>query len=310
MELGVFFNQGDRINVGEKLMEWDPFAIPVLSEVAGYVKFEDIVPGITYMEQVDSVTGISSRIVQESKSGGLQPRVVVLDDAKGPVIVPGTKRTASYRLPVSSQIIVEEGQKIDAGEAIAKVQRESTKTKDITGGLPRVAELFEARKPAKASQISDINGTIEFATELRGSRRVMVRPDDGGEPMIYTIPKGRYVTVNEGDYVRVGDSIMDGSPNPNDILRVLGTAALARYLIDEIQEVYRLQGVMIDDKHIEVIVGQMLKKVQVLESGDTQLVSGDSVTKGSFRKSMRPLSPKEESRRLVKYNSLVLQGPL
>ena len=278
----IFFNQGDKINVGEKLMEWDPFAIPVLSEVGGYVKFEDFVAGKTYVEQIDSVTGISSRIIQESKDGGLQPRVVILDDLGKPIIVPGTKRTVSYRLPVGSQIVVEEDQKIDVGEAIAKVQRESTKTRDITGGLPRVAELFEARKPGNASQISDINGTVEFAAEVRGSRRVMVRPDDGGEPMTYTIPKGRYVTVNEGDYVRAGDPIMDGPPNPHDILRVLGEAALARYLIDEIQEVYRLQGVMIDDKHIEVIVGQMLKKIQVVESGDSDLVLGDSVTKGEF----------------------------
>ena len=279
----LFFNEGDKINVGEKLMEWDPFSIPVLSEVAGRVKFEDLMPGATYVEQVDSVTGISSRIIQESKGGGLQPRVVILDESGEPVVVPGTKRTASYRLPVGSQIVVEEDETIDVGGALAKVQRESTKTRDITGGLPRVAELFEARKPANSSQISDINGTVEFGPEVRGTRRVVIRPEgEGGEPMVYAIPKGRYVTVNEGDYVRAGDPIMDGPPNPHDILRVLGEAALARYLIDEIQEVYRLQGVVIDDKHIEVIVGQMLKKVQVTDSGDTHLVIGDSITKGEF----------------------------
>ena len=278
----IFFAEGDKINVGDKLMEWDPFSIPVLSEVAGQIKFEDLVAGSTYIEQTDSVTGISSRIIQESKGGKLRPGILILDDADGPVIVPGTKRAASYRLPVGSQIVVEEGQKIDVGEAIAKVQRESTKTRDITGGLPRVAELFEARKPNSASQISDINGTVEFGSEVRGARRVIIRPEGEGEPITYSIPKGRYVTVNEGDYVRAGDPIMDGSPNPHDILRVLGEAALARYLIDEIQEVYRLQGVMIDDKHIEVIVGQMLKKIKVTDSGNTRLVVGDSVTKGEF----------------------------
>ena len=284
----IFFNEGDKINVGEKLMEWDPFAIPVLSEVAGRVKFEDIVAGNTYVEQVDAVTGISSRIIQESKVGDLRPRVVLLDDEGNPVLIPGSKRVASYRLPVGSQLVVEEEEKIDVGGSLAKVQRESTKTRDITGGLPRVAELFEARKPGNASQISDINGTVEFGPEVRGTRRVLIHPKDKGEDgtaaaITYTIPKGRYVTVNEGDYVRAGDPIMDGPPNPHDILRVLGEAMLARYLIDEIQKVYRLQGVAIDDKHIEVIVGQMLKKVQVVDSGDTQLVSGDSVTKGEFQ---------------------------
>ncbi|MCY4643759.1 MAG: DNA-directed RNA polymerase subunit beta' [Bacteriovoracales bacterium] len=278
----IFFGEGDKINVGEKLMEWDPFSIPVLSEVAGRVKFEDFVTGSTYTEQVDLVTGISSRIIQESKDGALRPRVTILDDSGEPVVVPDTKRTASYRLPVGSQIVVEEGEVIDVGSAVAKVQRESTKTRDITGGLPRVAELFEARKPTNASQISDINGTVEFGSEVRGTRRVIIRPEDGQEPITYTIPKGRYVIVNEGDFIRAGDPIMDGPPNPHDILRVLGELALARYLIDEIQEVYRLQGVIIDDKHIEVIVGQMIKKVQVVESGDTSLVAGDSITKGEF----------------------------
>ena len=241
----------------------------------------------------------------------MQPRVVILDESGEPVIVPGTKRSASYRLPVGSQIVVEEDEKIDGGGAIAKVQRESTKTRDITGGLPRVAELFEARKPSNASQIADISGTVEFGPEVRGTRRVIIRPEEGqgGEPITYTIPKGRYVTVNEGDYVRAGDSIMDGPPNPHDILRVLGESALARYLIDEIQEVYRLQGVAIDDKHIEVIVGQMLKKIQVIDSGDTQLVSGDSVTKGEFWKSIRPQRQREGSRQLAGFNYWELLGP-
>ena len=195
----LFFKEGDKINVGDKLMEWDPFSIPVLSEVAGRVKFEDLVAGASYVEQTDLVTGISSRIVQESKGAvALRPRVILLDDSGESVVIPGTRRTASYRLPVGSQIVVEEDEKIDVGGMLAKVQRESTKTRDITGGLPRVAELFEARKPNNASQISDINGTVEFGPELRGNRRVVIRPEDGGDPMTYTIPKGRYVTVNEG----------------------------------------------------------------------------------------------------------------
>ena len=278
----IFFKEGDTIAVGEKLMEWDPFAIPILTEVSGFVKYEDLIPGNTLTEQTDSVTGIAQKIVAEAKEGGLQPRIVIVDDKGEPILVPGTKRTASYRLPMRSQITVNEGDKIDVGFAVAKVQRESTKTKDITGGLPRVAELFEARKPALAAQISDINGTIEFGPEVRGSRKILVKPEDGGDPVTYSVPKGRYVIVNEGDYVRAGDPIMDGPPNPHDILRVLGEKELARYLIDEIQEVYRLQGVNIDDKHIEVIVSQMLNKISVTDPGDTNYVNGDSVTKGDF----------------------------
>ena len=278
----LFFSEGDKINVGEKLMEWDPFSLPVLSEVSGQVKFEDLVTGETYVEQMDVVTGISSRIIQESKGRSLQPRVVLLDESGEPVKIQGTNRVASYRLPVGSQIIVEEEEKIGVGQAVAKVQRESTKTRDITGGLPRVAELFEARKPNNSYQISDISGTVEFGSEVRGMRRVIIKPQGDGDSMTYTIPKGRYVTVNEGDFVRAGDPIMDGLPNPHDILRVLGEEALARYLIDEIQEVYRLQGVVIDDKHIEVIVGQMLKKVEIIDAGDTHLVVGDSITRAAL----------------------------
>jgi DNA-directed RNA polymerase subunit beta' len=177
---------------------------------------------------------------------------------------------------------VNPGDKIDGGFVISKVQRESTKTKDITGGLPRVAELFEARKPTNSSQIADIAGTIEYGPEVRGSRKIIIKPEDGSEQVVYTIPKGRYVIVNEGDYVRPGDQIMDGPTNPHDILRVLGEKAVARYITDEIQEVYRLQGVKIDDKHIEVIVSQMLKKVEVTEPGDSFFVEGDSVTKSEF----------------------------
>ena len=179
-------------------------------------------------------------------------------------------------------MVVSSGDKIDGGFVIAKVQRESTKTKDITGGLPRVAELFEARKPANSSQIADIAGNIEYGPEVRGSRKIIIKPEDGSDPVVYTIPKGRYVIVNEGDYVRPGDQIMDGPTNPHDILRVLGEKAVARYITDEIQEVYRLQGVKIDDKHIEVIVSQMLKKVEITSPGDSVLVEGDSVTKSEF----------------------------
>lgn len=281
----IFFKDGQTINVGDKILEWDPFAMPIISEVAGTIKYEDLVLGATYTEVVDSVTGLSHRVVTEAKAKedlSKQPRVVFVDDNGQPIMVPGTKRIASYPLPVGANIVVNPGDKVDGGIVIAKVQRESTKTKDITGGLPRVAELFEARKPGNSSQIADIAGTIEYGPEVRGSRKILVRPEDGGEAVTYTIPKGRYVVVNEGDYVRPGDQIMDGPTNPHDILRVLGEKAVARYIVDEIQEVYRLQGVKIDDKHIEVIVSQMLKKVEITNAGDSMFVEGDSVTKSEL----------------------------
>lgn len=278
----LFFKQGQEVSVGDRVLEWDPFAIPVLTEVSGTVKYEDLIVGSTVNEQVDAVTGLSHRVVIESKNPSLQPRIVIVDESGAPQLVPGTKRYAAYRLQVGANIIVQEGDKIDVGTAISKVQRETTKTKDITGGLPRVAELFEARKPQNAAQISDISGTIEFGTELRGNRRIIVRPEDGSDPMTYVVPKGRYVVVNEGDYIRAGEPIMDGPSNPHDILRVLGVKALARYIVDEIQEVYRLQGVKIDDKHIEVIASQMLKKVEVLNPGDSTFVTGDSITRGEL----------------------------
>ncbi len=278
----LFFKEGAEVNVGETVIEWDPFAIPILTEVTGLVKFEDLVSGSTINEQVDAVTGLTQRIVTESKDPSLQPRISIVDEDGNPIIVPGTKRHATYRLQVGANIMVQEGDKVLIGGTLSKVSRETTKTKDITGGLPRVAELFEARKPSNAAQISDIAGNIEFGPELRGNRRIIVRPEDGSDPMTYSVPKGRFVIVNEGDYIRAGEAIMDGPSNPHDILRVMGVKALAGYIVDEIQEVYRLQGVKIDDKHIEVIVSQMLKKVEVADPGDTYLVTGESVSKVIF----------------------------
>jgi DNA-directed RNA polymerase subunit beta' len=282
----LFFKDGDTINVGDKILEWDPFAMPILSEVSGKVVFEDMIVGSTVKEEVDAVTGLSHKVVTESKTkedAGKQARILLVDANGEPVLVPGTKRQAVYRLPVHAHIVVNEGDQIDGGTVLSKVQRESTKTKDITGGLPRVAELFEARKPANSALIADQAGTIEYGPEVRGSRRIIIRPEDGGEASVVAVPKGRYVIVNEGDYVRPGDPIMDGPTNPHEILRVMGEKAVAAYITDEIQEVYRLQGVKIDDKHIEVIVTQMLKKVEITNSGDSMYVEGDSVTKSTLK---------------------------
>ncbi|MBT3584296.1 MAG: DNA-directed RNA polymerase subunit beta' [Halobacteriovoraceae bacterium] len=278
----LFYKEGDEVKPGDRLLEWDPFAIPILTEVSGTIKHEDLIVGKTMTEQVDAVTGLTHKVVIENKDGGFQPRIVIVGEDGKPLKI-GDKRDAAYRIQVGANIIVNEGDVVTAGMAISKMQRETTKTKDITGGLPRVAELFEARKPAQAAQITDISGTIEFGPELRGSRRIFVKPDDGSDPMVYSIPKGRYVIVNEGDYIRAGEAIMDGPSNPHDILRVMGLKALARYIVDEVQEVYRLQGVMIDDKHIEVIVSQMLKKVEILDAGDSTYIVGDTMTKGVLK---------------------------
>jgi DNA-directed RNA polymerase subunit beta' len=275
----IFFKEGGTVTVGDTIIEWDPFTIPILCEVSGIVKYEDIIVNKTISEQVDAVTGLTHKVVIESKDSALQPRLTIVDEEGNPITIPGTKRFATYRIPVGANIVVNNGDSISVGSAITKVQRETTKTKDITGGLPRVAELFEARKPANAAQVSDISGIIEFGPELRGSRRIIVKSEDGSDTMTYSVPKGRYVIVNEGDYIRAGEPIMDGPSNPHDILRVLGLKALARYIVDEIQEVYRLQGVKIDDKHIEVIVSRMLQKYEIVTPGDSMLVVGDSITK-------------------------------
>lgn len=297
----LFFKNSQKVNVGDKILEWDPFSMPLMSEVAGTIRLEDMIVGVTVTEQMDAVTGLSHRVVIETKDTSKQPRVVIVGADGNAVTVPGTKRQASYRLPVGANITVNDGQTIKAGDVIGKVQRETTKTKDITGGLPRVAELFEARKPSNAAQISDIAGTVVFGPEVRGARKIIIKPEDETlEAITYTVPKGRYVVVNEGDYVRPGDQIMDGPTNPHDILRVLGDKTLSRYIVDEIQAVYRLQGVEIDDKHIEVIVSQMLKKVEVTDPGDSLYVVGDSITRHELAEANSELKAQNLNPVLVK----------
>jgi DNA-directed RNA polymerase subunit beta' len=272
---------GQKIKEGELLAEWDPYAIPVLTEVSGRVKFGDILEGVTMQEQVDEFTGLSRKVIFESKDPDLRPRISIKDEKGRTMNLPGSESQARYLLPVGANIFVSEGDDVEAGDIIVKIPRETTKTKDITGGLPRVAELFEARKPKEYALISDIDGIVEFGKDLKGKRKVVIRPDVG-ESKEYMIPRGKHVSVHEGDFVRAGEALMDGPSNPHDILRVLGDKALARYLVDEIQEVYKLQGVKINDKHIEVIVRQMLKRVRVREVGDTHFLVDDQVEKYVF----------------------------
>jgi DNA-directed RNA polymerase subunit beta' len=272
---------GQKVKEGELLAEWDPYSIPVLTEVSGRVKFGDIIEGVTMQEQVDEFTGLSRKVIMESKDAELRPRISIKDEKGKTLNLPGSASQARYLLPVGANIFISEGDAVEAGDIIVKISRETTKTKDITGGLPRVAELFEARKPKEFAMISDIEGRVEFGKDLKGKRKVMVRPDVG-EPKEYMIPRGKHVSVHEGDYVKAGEALMDGPSNPHDILRVLGDKALARYLVDEIQEVYKLQGVKINDKHIEVIVRQMLKRVRIREVGDTHFLVDDQVEKLVF----------------------------
>jgi DNA-directed RNA polymerase subunit beta' len=272
---------GQKVKEGEILAEWDPYAIPVLTEVSGRVKFGDIIEGVTMQEQVDEFTGLSRKVITESKDAELRPRISIKDEKGRTMNLPGSASQARYLLPVGANIFISEGDMVEAGDVIVKIPRETTKTKDITGGLPRVAELFEARKPKEYALISDIDGMVEFGKDLKGKRKVVIRPDVG-ESKEYMIPRGKHVSVHEGDFVRAGEALMDGPSNPHDILRVLGDKALARYLVDEIQEVYKLQGVKINDKHIEVIVRQMLKRVKIKEVGDTHFLVDDQVEKFVF----------------------------
>ena len=272
---------GQKVKEGELMAEWDPYSIPVLTEVSGRVKFGDIIEGATMQEQVDEFTGLSRKVIIESKDPDLRPRISIKDEKGKTLNLPGSASQARYLLPVGANIFISEGDEVEAGDIIVKIQRETTKTKDITGGLPRVAELFEARKPKEFAMISDIEGIVEFGKDTKGKRAVIIRPEVG-DPKEYIIPRGKHVSVHEGDYVKAGEALMDGPSNPHDILRVKGDKALARYLVDEIQEVYKLQGVKINDKHIEVIVRQMLKRVKVREVGDTHFLVDDQVEKFVF----------------------------
>ena len=274
---------GDKVKDGTRLAEWDPYNIPILTEVDGEIKFGDIIENVTMREQVDEVTGRSTRVIIDSKDSEVRPRISLKEvGSRTTRKLPGSSSEARYLLPSGSNILVDEGQKVQAGDIIAKIPRETTKTKDITGGLPRVAELFEARKPKEYALISEIDGIVQMGKDFKGKRKIQVMPEVGA-PREYTIPRGKHITVHDGERIRAGEALMDGSPNPHDILRVLGDKELARFLVNEIQEVYRLQGVRINDKHIETIVRQMLRRIKIMDPGDTSFLVGQSVEKWIFR---------------------------
>jgi DNA-directed RNA polymerase subunit beta' len=271
-----------RIKANQVLVEWDPFTIPIITEVAGVVKFGDIIDGVTMQEKRDKVTGKISRVIVESREVETRPRISIKDEKNRTASIPGSaKGKARYHLPIGAITMVNEGDKVESGTVLAKIPRETTKTKDITGGLPRIAELFEVRKPKENAILSEIDGTVSFGQYVKGRRKVTITPEVG-DPMDYYISKGKHVSVLEGDYVRAGEPLMDGSANPHDILRIRGAKELTKYLVDQVQEVYRLQGVAINDKHIEVIVRQMLKQVTVSDTGDSRFLLGEQVEKWRF----------------------------
>jgi DNA-directed RNA polymerase subunit beta' len=283
----LLVDQDSMVVKGQKLAEWDPYTLPVITERSGTVLYADLVEGTSMREVIDEATGISNRVVvdwkQAARGAELRPRIVLTDkDGKPQMLANGQE--ARYLLSVDSVLSVENGQTVHAGDVLARIPRESTKTRDITGGLPRVAELFEARKPKDFAIISEGPGRVEFGKDYKNKRRVIVTPENG-EPSEYLIPKGKHVSVQEGDFVERGDLLMDGNPVPHDILRVLGIEALATYLVNEIQEVYRLQGVKINDKHIEVICRQMLQKVEISEPGESTFLVGEQVDKSEFDES-------------------------
>ena len=296
----IKIKDGDLVTVGQKLVEWDPYSLTILTEVGGKVAFGDIVEGVTMKEEFDEVTGLSRKVIIENTGSTLRPRVSIKDEAgKTAKVSGGSGAVARYLLPVGAHIFVEKGAMIYPGDVLAKIPRETTKTKDITGGLPRVVELFEARKPKEQAVITEIDGEVSYGGFVKGQRKVLV-DNKMGDAKEYFIPKGKHVNVHEGDWVRAGEPLMDGSANPHDILDVLGPNELQKYLVDEVQDVYRLQGVSINDKHIEIIVRQMLRKVRIEDPGDTQFLSGSQVSKGVFEAENQHVLDKGETPALGK----------
>jgi DNA-directed RNA polymerase subunit beta' len=282
---------GQKVEPGRRLVEWDPYSVPIITEVGGKIALGDIVEGVSVKEEVDEVTGLSHKVVIEYPAN-MRPRISIKDEhGKATLRIPGSNKIARYLLPLGSHILVDKGSIVHPGDVIAKIPRETTKTKDITGGLPRVAELFEARKPKEQAIVSEIDGVVEFRGFHKGMRVVAIK--GATDTREYYIPKGKHLSVHEGDWVKAGEALMDGSINPHSILEILGPKELQRYLVDEVQKVYRLQGVSINDKHIEVIVRQMMKKVKVEDPGDTYFLVGEQVDKITFEMENKRVAEKK-----------------
>jgi len=274
----ILVEDGGPVKANQILLEWDPYTFSILTEVTGTVHFKDLLEGMTMQEQLDEVTGMSQLVVVDSPDEKRQPMVIVRPDT-----AQGSKSEAKkYLMPTHAHLMTRDGEEVHAGDVLAKIPRETTKTKDITGGLPRVVELFEARKPRETAIMAEINGTVKYGEVSKGQRKIYVVGEDG-EQREYSLPRGVHVNVQEGERVKAGDPLMDGPRNPHDILDVLGEKELQKYLVNEIQEVYRLQGVNINDKHLEVVVRQMMRWVKVDDIGDTEFLPDEVKDKFAFR---------------------------
>jgi DNA-directed RNA polymerase subunit beta' len=281
----LMVEDGATVSKEQVIFTWDPYTNPIIADVAGELRFVDLVEEETISEELDELTGLRQRVVIEDREKKLHPHIEIWQTKGGK-----EKKIRDFVIPVGAQLIVEDGSEVAAGQTIAKISREAYKTRDITGGLPRVAELFEARKPKDPATISEVDGVVRFGDIKRGKREIFVQPmdasgsiDDTQEAQLYEVASGKHLRVHEGDRVRAGDRLSEGPVNPHDILRIKGPRAVQEYLLNEVQEVYRLQGVKINDKHIGVIVRQMLQKVRIAESGDTEFLEGENVDKAVFR---------------------------
>ena len=276
----LFFKDGEIVNKGKKIAEWDPYTLPVIAETSGIVNFMDLVEGTSITETLDDTTGISLKSVTDwkslSKNSELKPRITLRDNS-GEIIKKADGNEARYYLVPDTILSVKDGQKVSAGDVLARLPKETSKTKDITGGLPRVAELFEARRPKDSAIIAENDGVIQYGKEVRGKQKISIVSSNNSETSNYLIPKGKHVNFNQGEKIKKGEYLLDGSPAPHDILRILGVEKLTEYFVSEVQEVYRLQGVVINDKHIETIVRQMLKKVEIKDPGDSSLLLGETL---------------------------------
>jgi DNA-directed RNA polymerase subunit beta' len=317
----IWIADGAEVVPGQVVAQWDPHVHPVITEVAGRIKFIDLVEGVTMDRQIDESTGLSSIVVMDAKHRGisskeLRPMIQLIDEEGNDLCLPGTNVSAHYFLPVNAVLTIENGDQVSPGDAIARIPQESTKTQDITGGLPRVADLFEARKPKEPAILAEIGGVISFGKETKGKRRLIITGSQGAVFEVL-IPKWRHITVFEGEYVEKGEVVADGPFNPHDILRLLGVDALANYIVSEVQEVYRLQGVKINDKHIEVIVREMLRNVSILDSGDSYFLKGEVLEGAKVEKEnaklidqgKRPATYRRELTR-VSLQSLITKSPI
>ena len=300
----LLVKNGSDVKLNSLLLEWDPYTVPIVAEETGKLDFSDLVEGVSFIEKFDETTGISSKVIIDWKSfqgkQDLKPQLLITDKDGNPI---KSKNSSTYDLSVGIVLNIEKGKDVSAGDVIARIPRASSKTKDITGGLPRVADIFESRKPKNPAVLAEISGTIEFGKDIKSKRRIIINPEEG-EPIEFLIPKGTYIYFNEGDKVNKGDMIVDGTPAPTDILNILGIEALAEYMVREVQKVYRLQGVLIDDKHIECITRQMLQKVEVIGAGDSDYLVGDVKDKIAVVEKNNEL--KKEGKKEIDFKMMIL----